>query len=697
MTPSGWRIGADIGGTFTDLVALGPTGALRRMKVSSTVDDYGRGIAEGLEAGLSHDELRGTEQIVHGTTIATNAILEEAPARLALIITEGFRDLLVLRRARRPTLYDLTWEPPPPLVPRRLRLGVDERMEPDGSVLRPLSEVSVRQSIEILRSAQVAAVGVCLLHAYANPMHERRIAEMLAVELPGVRVTLSSEIAPEPGEFERCSTTAVNGFLLPVVEDYLLRLETSLAAMGVAAPLQIMQSDGTTAAAGLVRQRPFLIIESGPAAGVSAAARLAVEMDRPAIITFDMGGTTAKASLVEQHRVGLASELEVGDSLNRSGGFMRGSGYLVRAACVDLTEVGSGGGSIAWVDRGGGLHVGPTSAGSIPGPACYDQGGTAATVTDAHVVLGYLNPDAIAGGTKPLRAEFAVAAVERLADRVGLSVLDTAHGIFSIATATMRRAVRAVSVERGRDPRSHVLVAFGGAGGVHAATLAAEMEMTEVAIPVAAGLFSSLGLLFSDTAVSRMGAARLRLSDGAGAVIDERARELADAAIAELTERHPGEEPPRIEIRVSLRYVGQSSTLLLDYEPGGEIGAVIESFHDEHRRAYGQSAEGEAVEITTIRVRASRPAPQLSFAELAQQELAGGPDHAPAGRRLLYFGPSVGSHEAQIISRRALSGGSLAGPLVIEEPEATILVPPGASASLDVTGSVLLRVGETSS
>jgi N-methylhydantoinase A len=694
MSTGGWRVGADIGGTFTDIVALGPGGELRRMKVSSTVDDYGRGICQGLADGLRPPELAGIEQIIHGTTIATNAILEEAPARLAMITTAGFRDLLVLRRSRRPTLYDLTWQPPAALVPRRLRLTVSERTGPDGSIIAPLAEQDVYECVERLRAEGVAAIGVCLLHAYANPEHERRVAAILAAELPEVRVTLSSAIAPEPGEYERTSTTAVNGFLLPVVEDYLVRLERSLHALGVRAPLEVMQSDGTTAGSRLVRERPFLIIESGPAAGVSAAARLAREMGREAIITFDMGGTTAKASLVEDHRVDLAPELEVGDSLNRGGGFMRGAGYLVRAACVDLTEVGSGGGSIAWIDTGGALRVGPVSAGSTPGPACYDQGGTEPTVTDAHVVLGYVNPAAIAGGSKPLRADLAEAAIGRLGERLGLSRLDTAYGIFSIATATMRRAVRAVSVERGRDPRRHALVAFGGAGGVHAAALAAEMEMDEVAVPVAAGLFSSLGLLFADTAVSRLAALRTPLHDGSTALIDERAQTLAEAAIEELTAQHPGDGRPELEIRVNLRYVGQSATLMLPYVPGTSLDRLLEAFHREHRRAYGQSAEGEPVEVTAIRVRASWPAPTLSFAELARQELAAArvPDGAPIVRRL-YFGPELGSQDAPIIGRATLAGGERLGPLVIEEAEATILVPPGSAAALDATGSVVIRRG----
>jgi N-methylhydantoinase A len=686
----GGRVGADIGGTFTDVVALGPDGGVRRMKAPSTVDDYARGICGALEVGLGLDALSEVDQVVHGTTIATNAILQEETVRMALITTDGFRDVLELRRSRRPTLYDLTWRPPATLVPRRLRLTVQERTAADGTVITPLAEDDVLRCVETLREEAVQAVAISLLHAYANPAHEERIAGILAAELPSVRVTRSSSIAPEPGEYERSSTTAVNAFLLPVVDDYLRRLESSLEDLGVRAPLQIMQSDGTTAGSYLVRERPFLIIESGPAAGVSAAARLAAEMGRDAVITFDMGGTTAKASLVEHHRVDLAAELEVGASINRGGGFMRSAGHLVRAACVDLTEVGSGGGSIAWIDRGGALRVGPASAGSEPGPACYGGGGTEATVTDAHVVLGYVNPTSIAGGNKLLRAELATEAIQRLAEPLGLSLLDTAYGIFSIATATMRRAVRAVSIERGRDPRVHALVAFGGAGGIHGAALAAEMDMEEVIVPIVAGLFSSLGLLFADTAVSRMTAVRARLSSGAAEAIDEAAAMLEHEAREALSALQGGDGEPEIEIRVNLRYVGQSSTLMLPYAVGTDVSTLAESFHSEHLRAYGQAAKDEGVEITAVRVRASWPAPALTFAEIAQQEIARGSTAANANRQL-YFGPTMGTMKAPILSRAALATAPQTGPLVIEEAEATVLVPPGSTAALDATGSVILR------
>lgn len=686
-----WRIGADVGGTFTDIVAVAPDGELSRIKVPSTREDYSRGISDALAAHLPAAALSQVGQFVHGTTVATNAILEETKHTLGLVTTAGFRDLLEIRRSRRPTLYDLAWRPPPPLVQRRLRLEVDERIAADGTIVTPLEEADVARAAAVLREAQVDAVAVCLLNSHRNPAHELRVAELLAAELAPVPVTASCSIAPEPGEFERTSTTAVNALLLPVVHEYMAALEDSLRALGMRSPLQIMQSDAATAAASVVGERPFLIIESGPAAGVSAAARLAEEMQRDAVVTFDMGGTTAKASLIENNRIELAEELEVGDSLNQGGGFMRGAGYIVRSPCVDLTEVGSGGGSVAWIDGGGALRVGPRSAGSTPGPACYGNGGTEATVSDAHVVLGYLNPQSIAGGTKPLYPELAHAAIAALAEHLGLSVLDTAYGIYTIATATMRRAVRAVSVERGRDVREHTLIAFGGAGGLHAAALAREMEMPEVIVPIVAGLFSSLGLLFADAAVARVAAHRAPLSSETAAEIETRATAVGAAASAELIARHGEGELPGVEILLSMRYVGQSSTLTLPYPAGANGNAAAQAtsdFHREHGRAYGQSAAGEPIEVTAIRARAFRRAPALRFADIAARTLVSSNRDV---RRELYFGPHDGALEAPVLARGDLAAGPVAGPLVIEEAETTILVPRGLTATLHQTGSVIMR------
>jgi N-methylhydantoinase A len=691
-----WRVGVDIGGTFTDFVILTPESRLERIKLLSTPDDYSRAITSGLKDGMSDAARAGVDAFVHGTTVATNAILEETTQKIGLITTRGFRDVLELRRARRPHLYELNWEPPHPLAGRALRLEVSERMDAAGNVIEPLDESGIDRAIETLRNEGVAAVAVCLLNAYANPTHERRVAERVAAALPGVKVTWSAMLAPEPREYERTSTTVVNAFLLPVVHDYLTRLERSLREIGVTPQPQVMQSDGTTANATLVRERPFLIIESGPAAGVVAAARLAEEMGRPAVIAFDMGGTTAKACLVKDHRVALNEELEVGDSINRGGGHSRGAGYVVRAACVDLTEVGSGGGSIAWVDGGGSLRVGPKSSGANPGPACYGQGGKDATVTDAHVVLGYLNPDAIAGGKKRIHRELAHEAMAVLAKKLNVSERDAAYGIFSVATAAMRRAVRAVSVERGYDPRRFTLVSFGGAGGLHAAALAADLEMPEVAVPIAPGLFSSLGLLFSDVAVTRVASRRIELNAAALGVIDGDIAERATDATAELERHHRLDARPDIEAVLSLQYIGQSATLTVPMTATGSdaerAAALTAAFHAEHRLARGHAAEDQAIEVTAIRVRVVARAPKMRFADLAGSFVTAPAGWTPQARaREMYFGPKDGAHLTRVVARHELSARALAGPLLIEEPESTIVVPPGFDARLHETGSVLIR------
>jgi N-methylhydantoinase A len=687
-----WRIGADIGGTFTDVVALSPDGRLERMKELTTPGRYPEAILAALRRRLGEGELREVSTFVHGTTVATNAILEGLDADMALVTTEGFRDVLELRRSRRPTLYDLSWRPPPALVPRALRFELSERVGADGTVLIAPSDEALDACVGAVTASGVQSVGVCLVNSFANPDHETLVADRLRAALPGVAVTCSALTVPELGEYERTSTTVINAFLLPVMGEYLADLERALTDAGITAPLHLMQSDGRTLPATLAGELPYLIIESGPAAGVVAAAKLAEELDRRAVITFDMGGTTAKASVVEDFQVTLTQSLEVGDALSRGSSLLRGSGYSVLSPCVDLTEVGAGGGSIAWIDGGGALRVGPRSAGSEPGPACYGGGGTEPTVTDAHVVLGHLNPTAIAGGSKPIHADLAHAAIGGLAEQLGMSPVEAALGIHAVATAVMRRAVRAVTVERGRDPRAFTLFAFGGAGGLHAAALATELGIGEIVVPMASGLLSSLGLLLSDVGFTRVAACRIGVPDG----MDElrtKVDELAAEAAEELTRRHAGAEP-HFEATVHLRYVGQSSTIALPLAleglaSEGSAAALVAAFHAEHERAYGHAGEGEAVEAMSLRVTAATPAPETRFSELAAQFTTTATP--TAGSREAYFGGTFGWQTAAVLDRSALTTEPLAGPLVIEEPEATIVVPPGFSASRDATGSVVLR------
>ncbi|MFN8536794.1 MAG: hydantoinase/oxoprolinase family protein [Thermomicrobiales bacterium] len=407
MAGAGWRVGADIGGTFTDLVLLGDDGRVFVKKVSTTVGDFAQGIVGGLVEALAERGLAGgaVAEVIHGTTVASNAILEFRGAKVGLITTAGFRDVLEIRRLRMPALYDLTWQKPPTLIERYLRTEVGERINGRGEIVRPLDEASLAAAAAHLLRERVEVIAVCLLNSYANDVHERAIRAYLERHAPDIPICLSSEVLPEIKEYERTSTTVVNAYVMPTVRRYLHRLGEGLTASGVGAPLLVMQSSGGIMSAAVAAERPMYIIESGPAAGVVGARALAQRLDIPNVISFDMGGTTAKAGIIEGGEINRASEYEVGGGIMIGSRLLKGGGYLLRAPAIDLAEVGAGGGSLIWIDRGGALKIGPQSAGAFPGPACYGLGGAEPTITDANVVLGYLNPAYLAGGGVALRAE----------------------------------------------------------------------------------------------------------------------------------------------------------------------------------------------------------------------------------------------------------------------------------------------------
>ena len=495
---SGVRIGIDIGGTFTDIVVLRADGSLHTKKVSSTVDDYSRAILTGLNAVLRASGLAPAEiaEIRHGTTVASNAILERKGARTGLIATEGFRDILEIRTLRMPRLYDMTWQKPPVLVPRYLRVTVDERLDAAGRVQRPLASADAERAVRRLLDEGVEAIAVCLLHAYANPVHERLLKDAIQRLAPDLPCAISSEVLPEIREYERTSTTVIDAYVQPVVRRYLRSLQQHLEATGVRAPLLLMQSNGGLTTIRSAAETPVHIVESGPAAGVVGAQALAAATGLPRIITLDMGGTTAKAALVEDGEVTRAAEYQVGGGIMTGSRLLTGAGYTLKVPAIDLAEVGAGGGSIIRVDAGGSLRVGPESAGAMPGPVCYDQGGEEPTVTDANVVLGYLNPEQLVGGEVPLnpaRARAVLAA--RVAGPLGLELEHAAFGAHLVAASNMIRAIRAVSSERGRDPRGFTLVAFGGNGPLFAAGMAASLGIKRVLVPPVPGVFSSFGLL----------------------------------------------------------------------------------------------------------------------------------------------------------------------------------------------------------
>jgi N-methylhydantoinase A len=695
---SALRVGVDIGGTFTDIVLRLADGALRVSKVSSTPDDPGRAVVTGLAALLrtAGVEPRDVVEIVHGTTVASNTILQKTGAVTGLLTTRGFRDVLEIGRVRTPDLYDLTWEKPRPLVPRRLRLEVDERIAADGSVVRPLDEAAVTQAALRLAAAGVQVIAICFINSYANPVHEQAAERRVREAAPGLDVTASYGVLPEIKEYERTSTTVVNGYLLPVMRRYLANLATDLGRIGIEAPLLVVASNGGVVGSRQAAERPAFAVGSGPAAGVTGAARLGAALEEPNLIVFDMGGTTAKASLVEAGAPTLTTEYEFREGISTSSRFIKAGGYMLKVPAIDIAEVGTGAGSIAWLDSGGLLRVGPQSAGARPGPACYGLEGTRPTITDANVVLGYLNPEHLAGGELKLRADLASAAIEReIAGPLGLTVTDAARGIRDVANASMARAIRAVTIERGRDPRDFTLVAFGGSGPVHACDVAAALDVRRVLVPVSPGVFTAVGMLASDVQHHFVRAAGGLLAD-ASALDRARARldEIREEGLATLAaEGYPGAQV-RVEAQVDLRYAGQASELVIPI-PGARldataIDALPEAFAREYAATYGYASD-EPLEIVNVRIVATGLREhRLDFRDVA---VVGGPP-APAQHRAVHFGRGVPPLDTPVVARVTLTAEATPGPLVVEEYDSTVVVPPGAAVQRDRFGNLLITLDE---
>ncbi|HET7098138.1 MAG TPA: hydantoinase/oxoprolinase family protein [Casimicrobiaceae bacterium] len=690
------RVGVDIGGTFTDLVFVRPDGLLDRRKRPSTPADYSRAIVEGIADYCAELELSGKEvrEVVHATTVATNAILERRGAHTGLVTTEGFRDVLELRRIRIPLAYDLGWKKPEPLVERALRLGVRERLDAQGRELVALDTSDVEAAIDTLREANVEAVAVCFLHAYRNAAHERAVGKRLRERLPGVHVSLSSDVLPEMLEFERTSTTVVNAYIAPLIARYLDRLRGALAERDVRAPILVMQSNGGLVSASSATARPVTIIESGPAAGVVAALRIARSCDYHDVITLDMGGTTTKASIIERGEILRGTEYEVGSSVSITSRLMRGNGYLLRIPVIDISEVGAGGGSLAALDAGGALRVGPRSAGAVPGPACYGHGNDKPTVTDANLLLGYLSDTSLAGGTLRVDRKLAEAAVvTHVSKPSSLSPLDAAHGIHAVANSNMVRAIKSVSVERGRDPADFAMMAFGGAGPIHAAGVARTLGIRKVLIPPAPGVFSALGLLTAE--VEHHAARTVLMSTGGYADLGPIASALDDMR-DDLRNRvrEEGFDPALAEFDqfADVRYRGQSSelTVAMPEQRLTEVAlrALEERFEHEFERTYGHRGDTKAFELVTVRLVMRVPRKVEHGTDWAPEPAA------PETMRSVYFGPAIGAIETAVISRQALERGSRPGPLLIQEYDTTIVVPPRCDASLDAHGNVLINVGQ---
>jgi len=691
-----YRLGIDIGGTFTDATLINEeTGQIHIGKVSSTPKDPSLAFMEATHRILQENGVSPAQvsYVVHGTTVATNAIIEGKVARTAFVTTDGFRDMLEIARQIRPSLYDLQFEKPKPLIPRYLCFGVPERLDARGQVLTPLDESAVLGVAEQLRREGVESVAVCLLHAYTNPAHEKRVGEIIQEILPEAILSLSSEVAPEFREYFRASTTVINASIRPVVARYLERIETRLRDEGLAAELLLMQSSGGVFTFAQARQKPVFMVESGPAAGVISAAHLGSILGHGNVISFDMGGTTAKVGLIQDGSPKITKDYEVGAAAQAGVGSHRGAGYPIRTPVIDLVEIGAGGGSIAWVDSGGILRVGPQSAGADPGPVCYGKGGTEPTITDANLVLGRLTPDHFLGGEIKLDVEAARQAIQKqCAGPLGMDVVEAANGIIEIANAAMVNALRLVSVQRGYDPRDFVLVAFGGAGPVHANRLAAETEMPTIVVPMSPGTFSALGLLVTDlkhdystTLIER--ADRLDV-----AAVEQAYQELENQGKTTLARE--GVQPAEMSFvrQVDMRYVGQSYELTVplstDRLDSTAIEALLEQFYTEHDRAYGFSAPGEPVELVNLRVTAVGQIinPQLRRVQ-NQADIAA----AQVDTRSVYFAERGGFVDCPIFDRYRLGAGSmLPGPAIVIEMDSTTVIHPGYQAQVDQFGNLII-------
>jgi len=689
-------VGIDIGGTFTDLLVSDPaTGQAWFGKTLSTPAEPAEGVERGLREILEQAGASGAEvaTMVHGTTLVTNAILERKGDPTALLTTRGFRDVVEIAREHRYDMYDLFLDLPRPIAPRRLRFEVDERLLADGSVHAPLDQAGVRAAARQAAAAGAKAVAVCFLHSYRNPAHEQAAREILESELPGVPVSISAEVAGEIREYERTSTTLVNVYVRRLVERYLDVIEERLRASGSAARLLVMLSSGAVASVETARLNPVRMIESGPAAGALAAADLGARSGRLDLLSFDMGGTTAKACVVEGGRPLITTEAEV-DRVYR---FKKGSGLPIRVPTVEMVEIGAGGGSIARLDRFGLVKVGPDSAGADPGPACYGLGGNEPTVTDADLLLGYLDPDYFLGGRMRLDRAAASTAIEsRLAGPLGLTTLEAAWAVHQVVNENMAGAARIHAVERGKDARTLPLVAFGGAGPVHAFHVARLLGTPEVLVPAAAGVGSTIGFLLAPLAVelvrsgfSRLGAVDWRGVDRAYSEMEEEGRKVLAAAGVAATE---------VGFRRSadLRLAGQAHQTRVELPPWppGEspAAAVAESFRAAYEGLYGRTPPGVEVEVFAWRLVASGPRPELRLEP--PRGPAGGPP-TPRAERRVYWRDDGGLVPTPIYRRSSLAPGCrLAGPLVVEEKESTTIVGPGGELEVDGLLNLVIRLGD---
>ena len=691
-------IGVDIGGTFTDVVLIEQgTRTVVSSKVLTTPSKPEQAVLDAIDAVLSRST-HGYDAVrtyVHGTTLATNAIIERKGACTGLLTTQGFRDSLETASELRYELYDPFIEFPEPLIPRYLRLGVAERTQFDGVILSPTDTDAVAAAIDEMLAAGVESVAVCFLHAYANPANELAAAKVIAAAHPDLSVSLSSRVLPEIGEYARTSTTAANAYVRPLVARYLTDLVQMLLERGSKGAFFVMSSSGGTLSLELAREFPVRLVESGPAAGVSIAAHYATELDKPNLLSFDMGGTTAKISLVQGGVPTRTNELEVA----RVRRFHKGSGILLKAPAIDLIEIGAGGGSIARVDALGLLAVGPQSAGADPGPVCYGRGGTAPTVTDADLVLGYLDADHFLGGTMRLEREQALAAIEQHIGRpLGLDALAAARSVFSVVNDSMANAAAVYAAEQGIDLRDYTLLAFGGAAPTHAWDVARRLGINEVRVPFAAGVLSALGCLASPVSFDFVVGYMRELAQVNWAYINARFVAL-EAEGRELLTQAGIAEGIAVSFSADMRYFGQRYEVNVALPIGPLDETLLPTLHDAfyaaYRQHYGRDIREVPVETVSWRLNVSGPRPKLDV-EWPSHAIRGSVP-VPKGEREVYFLDAQQPLPCPVYERVALAiGTQFVGPAVVEDHESTSIVPPGASATVDDAQMLVINLGDTS-
>ncbi|MBN3724410.1 hydantoinase/oxoprolinase family protein [Burkholderia sp. Ac-20379] len=688
------RIGVDIGGTFTDLVLLDDKGYVTFTKVSSTPAAPEEAVLTGVQRILEQAGMKTSDvvEVLHGTTVGSNTMLQKVGAKCGLITTKGFRDVLEIGRVRTPTMFDLSWDKPVPLVERRYRVEIDERVLASGDVLRATPVDQVLEAGRFFQQEGVESVAICFINSYKNGANEQAALDAFQQAFPEISVTASIQVLPELREYERTSTTVVNAYVLPALRTYLQRLESGLKRIGVSAPLLVSNSNGGLSSARIAQDTPVFFISSGRSAGVVGAGRLGEACSEQELVVFDMGGTTASASLIHEGQLARTNEYEFRAGISTPSRFIKAGGYMMRVPTIDVAEVGSGAGSIAWIDAGGLLNVGPVSAGAFPGPVCYGIGGEKPTVTDANAILGFL-PQKLAGGTMELNIKAAREAVDTLlATPLGIGVEEAAVGIREVVNVNMARTIKAVTVERGVDPRDFTLVAFGGSGPVHACDLARALDMKRVVFPAAPGVFTAMGMLagaveryFVKPSLSLLDALDI---EALGTVVAGM-REDARKALAE-----EGYTADRIQyvFDLDMRFKGQDYEIpvrLPDTLDAHARDTLRQAFRDAYTAIYGYASD-DAIECANVRLLARGVATStLDFNDIRSARAAGAT--AERSRRNVYFSRQTGWVDTPIVPRAALDQ-PIDGPVILESSDTTIVIPPGWRVATDKIGSVIASI-----